>query len=322
MSTSAPEPIIVPDTPQDIYIPGPLRSTFAKEILRLSGDSGRAERADYCGRFCDRRDKNGHRKRRVQRCNCAFCFGCAPRKARGTFERWEKMLDLTVRTADFLEDGPSPHCATYIEARILHSKRDRNACEELLSGMEDQLCDELLIKRNAGLGTHFTTLPGYIENNAILRLLIVNAELKSEEWAAMFPPSATVKVINSPLCELPHLFKQMLQADFLKDLKPADRAEQEVLFAGMRRFRAHGISLGGEEKNDLFTSTENTSSTDALAATDEVLVNNSSDASIVPSAHNHDICEICGEPFIEQSQWFGADAPEPRPEEYRWHPSS
>lgn len=291
MSTT---PIIVPDTPQDIRIPGPPRSRFAKRFLERSGNAKRAERLDQCGRHRDLRDVNNHQKREYQHCMCPFCRHCAVYLAHKTFERWESTLKGIMDEFD----GP---CITFIEASIPHSQRSLERVEEGFKLLD-------------GMGIRWESSPGYKGNNLILRVLLLENSTM-EHWASIFPPDATVSVMTHPVCKLIHLFKVKLLALDVSEDDPIDRAEQAVLLDGVRRFRSHGIRIeAGNEENDLFAESE------VSANNSPEVLQQLENTIIAYGPPERDICSHCGEKFIEESQWVPKDAPELRDGEHRWYP--
>jgi len=159
----------------------------------------------------------------------------------------------------------------------------------------------------APFGPHFLAIPGYTKNNLILRMLVINTHIDFKSWTAMFPANARVKIIETSLVfsELSRLFRMLVDVIFIKDLSSTDRAQQEVLFSGMRRLRAYGI----KQEKELFAK-----------SVGKDFANNSSDGIASTPPHDNNLCSTCGKPYIEQSQWFDAGSPEPREEDYRWYP--
>lgn len=305
MTTST--PVIVSDAPQPIYLPGPLRSRFAKRFLELSGNDKRATRLDQCGRHRDLRDKNNHQKREYQHCMDPFCRYCSVYLARGTFKRWESTLTFLEAT-----DKVLPSTITFIEV-TLPLKRDRATAERFLS----TACDMLGGENPPG----WTLLVGYKDSSATLRMLVLDDDDRDicnahyiQSWAEKFPPQATVKVTIHPLTDLQYVFRSKLLALDISD-DSNGRAEQSALFAGMRRFRPIGIRiLSPEAERELFAKS------DVSANISPEELQSLEDTVIPPSPPGRDICPHCGEKFTEESQWFGADAPEPREGERRWYP--
>jgi len=296
----------------DIHIPGPPRSRFAKHYLELTGDEKRAERLDQCGKYQDIRCQHGHKKRKYHHCMDPFCRSCTIRLAHDTYKRWKGTLEFLESAKDL------PPTVTFIEI-TLPLARDRAAAEEFLSSA----CDMI-----GGEEPGWVFLAGYNGANALLRMLVIDEKQDQcdahhlQSWAGMFPVQAIVKVSIQPIHMISKVFREKLLA-FTPSDDPIDRAEQSALFAGMRRLRACGIRQSAEEPED--APTPYTCEEDLFAETD-VLANKSfaekqvlADTIISNGPPDPNICTHCGEPYTEQSQFFDADAPEPKEKDYRWY---
>jgi hypothetical protein len=308
MSTSA--QFIDPNDPrltealQEAYVHGPLRSHFAKKYYQLTGNLPRAERLDACGRFMDLRCRMGHIKREYQHCMDPFCTTCSVFLSHNTFDRWKPTLEFIESVT-----GVLPHdTLTFVEV-ICPLTRTRDAANDFLSAA----CGIV----ECG----WVYLAGYKESSAVLRIVslepavIESMERHVEQWVAKFSPKATVQVSVLPLNLLSKVFREQFLPPLDLSRDAYERAKQAALFAGMRRFRPQGIRrLTKSQELDLFADT-NTPANISPQQIEEL-----EHKPMRLRAQDPNICAQCGEKFIERSQWFGANDPQPRIGTYRWSP--
>jgi hypothetical protein len=299
--------------PQQIYIPGPLTSPFAKRLDEL-GEDKMARRAEDCGRFCKKRCSEGHLDIFRQRCAGAFCPDCGPRMLEETCERWELAIKEIMEASDVV-DG------VYLEFRI-PAQRDRKVANDLLNSIPSG--------DDSHFGVHWKRLVGYQNDRVIIKALCVDPHLctqhtKPANWALLagFPAGTITTAEHVHKFQLWWFFENKLMAPFvLKECE--DPAGQQALFKGMHRFRASGVELtkapeikplssDTPETEDFFTMDENS----LVNKSDE---SPSDDVTVVESkTPRQTLCSTCGRPHIQQTQWFVKDSHNPGPQECRWH---
>ena len=306
---------------QHLYTPPPLKSKFAITVAAL-GLPDHAERLDYCGRFQKLRDKNGHTTEKHQHCMSSYCKGCAYRNAIKTQKRWKGALNL-IETLPFDYSSSQLRALTYIEITMQQPSRSAEAMDAMFE-MVDKVT-QAGIAKNCGIpycnGPRWMVCPGYKGNLLTIRILIPNVELGTETWVAMFPANASVRAESDSVRALSEVFlRNLLRVDIPDD--PVDRAEQEVLFFNKHRFRARAsirdfvptqLKLR-EGEIDLFASTS------LIANKSNSTLLNTVIHGTVGVGINPEICQICGEKYTEQSQWFPVDHAAPAAHEIEWYP--
>jgi len=303
------------DEIQNVHIPGPPRSRFAKRYLEITNDAERAERLDQCGRWQDFRDKNKHKKRQHYHCMSGFCRNCVGNRFRALSKEYKDILASIHASGDY-------STVTFLEVSLPRPRRDRDDSEYHFGHFTDVIFSQTeLYGRETPCWCY---LPGYKDNNLIMRAVIANPsgqpEITNAEWNTHFHPSATVTVHTRHISNLSRLFHQsLLSIDCLSD-DAFDRAEQDALFLNMKRWRRYDIPSLFEDVPTSYTCEED------MFADTIVLANMSFEArqklgdTIISAVHpSRDICAHCGEPFDEQSQFFPPDAPEPAEKDYRWY---
>jgi hypothetical protein len=312
MSACGSVPSLSPDLSDPIYnipiaphTPGPPSSRFAKRLLALTDDVKLATRSDRCGMYRDKRDKNNHEKREYRFCMCGFCPGCLSRKMRKQFEQYSRRLAWMEASGTF-------ESVTYIDVTFPHESRNRADAERDFSYFIDVIARDCDMQDSDFPSPRWHWLPGYTGNstNLTARAIIVNPgdihhATTYKEWRKLFDPHVSINVTMVSISHISQLFRDK----FLLADPPADgfdRAEQEVLFMGMRRWRTR--ELPGNADVDLFVRGEE-------------LTNISENAgdSAPESQNSQDHCRHCGEIFDQESQWFAPDSPEPKQSEKRWY---
>ena len=308
MPTCAPSPeIIVSDVPFAPYIPGPPRSRFARQYLKLNGDPDRADRLDKCGRFYDKRDKNDHRGRVYQHCMAHFCPSCLTTRFRKLYNANESKLSTLESSGDY-------RTATFLEVRIPTETRSRKECVAVF-----QFFKQMIAEAMQPFGQdipRWTWFAGYRGQVAVMRALIANPksplpDLTHSQWKSYLDASVEITVHTRCISNLTYMFRNLLLQTDLPD-DPHDRAEQELLFAGMHMWCGFDLPFVPDFEEDLFASTEPL----ANISPDQV---NFLENVLQPTKVSSHYCPKCGEPWIEKSQWFSGDAPEPRESEKRWY---
>jgi hypothetical protein len=288
----------------DVYIPSPPESKFAK-ALAAAGEPAMAERADYCGRFAKERCAAGHIDITHQRCAGAFCIDCGPRMLKETCERWEPAVGEAMR---LLLD----YKGIYQEITI-PGGRSRKAADEFFGRLGD------------AMQNNWRHLVGYRNGRLVIRVLYVvptHLSAPTQQW----PEGTIISTENVHLFQLWWYFENRLMASHLpKD--STDRGEQQALFKGMHRFRSTGLSLKQHPSIpslSIDTPSEQDFFTDGFEFPVKMSDGSPSngESPVKSSTKRESLCSTCGLPHIERSQWFPKDAPNPRPSDCRWHPSS
>jgi len=308
MSTSA--RTIDPNDPRltqqilDVYIPSPPKSMFAKS-LAAAGEPGMAERADYCGRFAKKRCAAGHVDVTYQRCAGAFCIDCSPRMLKETCDRWQPAVDDAMR---LLLD----HHAIYQEISI-PGERSRASADEFFDSLGGMMQN------------NWRHLVGYRKGRLVIRVLYIvpnHIDAPKLDW----PEGTLISTERAHLFQLWWYFENRLMAAYLpKDA--TDRGEQQALFKGMHRFRSTGVRL--KQNPDILPLSADTPAEEdfftegmefPVKMFEGLVLSEATPAK--SAAKRKSLCSTCGQPHVEVSQWFDKDAPNPRPSDCRWRPSS
>lgn len=145
----------------------------------------------------------------------------------------------------------------------------------------------------------WTSLLGYNYDRIVMRALIITEQRPLAYWQAIWP-DAEIKVSVYPIYKLREVFRDQLVTP-LVIRSPKDRADQEVLFTGVRMFRAFGIRrIGGPNESTSLSVTGLTPTTDN------------------DHRHNGMICPECGQKAVMESQWFPPGHPIPSADQIRW----
>jgi hypothetical protein len=233
------------DTPLPISTNPPEPLTNPQAIaLDAYGLDKKARRLEDCGKFaravvC----KNGHYHHiEISLCELKYCPDCGERLAEEKIRVWDPILSMAERV-----DGR----LVYITIENPQATRSVE-CSTNISNVESTLRDEFYRIGAPALQGHFIGNPGWLGNNFITRILLVDmfvlndgapgvSSLPTDYWKNLFP-GCKVAVNVEKLSYLKYCFKKLVRP--LRIDSPEDRAEQEFLFHRKRQFRAVNVSLG------------------------------------------------------------------------------
>lgn len=226
------------DTIQEI--PPKFHSRHA-QVVADAGYYKKALRICECGRRMRKRAPDNCTVTLLQHCRTGFCDYCAGMLVDELCERWHRMLDLSIELAR------AAGIRRFTLVTILQPiASDTTQIKEFFGKINqaDILLALRKIKRDAVIDIDplLKRLRGHIAGSADTRVLYLHENLSTGDWLSLFP-KASVRVWYFPIERLHEVFKDSFLSPYIpKD--GAERGRQEVLFDGIHRFGADGISPG------------------------------------------------------------------------------
>jgi hypothetical protein len=250
-----------------------------RRLLELGADT-KAVRLNDCGNTFLRRCPVGHQYHGGRLyCSLAMCIACAPRRALEIHHRWQATEDAYA--------GAHPHAQlTFLDISI-RVPRDRDLAISIFERT----------RQITGTAPVWSYLVGFIGGWLRFRVLAVTQQ--RNDWHLIWP-GATIKSSVFPIYELRYVFSEcLLKVELPKS--PIDRAEQEVLFTAVHRFRARNIKrLAPHQENISVGGLDPNASTERFGPLDRRQ------------------CPKCGRMSHERSQWFPPGYVPRSPDEIRW----
>lgn len=250
-----------------------------RRLVELGADA-KAVRLHDCGSVYWRRCPNSHTWIAGRRdCGMPTCTRCAPLKALATHHRWQATQDAYA--------AAHPHTQLTLLDISLRVPRDRDLAISLFERTRQII----------GTAPVWSYLVGYIGGMLRFRVLVVTQQ--RNDWQLLWP-GATIKTVVLPIYEIRQAFTvYLLKTELPKS--PVDRAEQEVLFATVHRFRARNIKCIAPRNENI-----SVSEVDPQVLTQRF------------SAMDRKQCPKCGLFSHEHSQLFPPGQPPRSPDDLKW----
>jgi len=158
-------------------------------------------------------------------------------------ELWHYTLDLAIRAAREVDS-----IRKFTLVTVWQPIEENNAALKKFFGDIDQVKLMGPDFKNQDINAFFKQMRCHVDGKVETILIYLSDNLITGIWLSLFP-QATINVQYFPIEQLHEVFKERLLKPYIPQ-DGAERGRQEVLFNGIHRFAAEGISMGKAPEPD------------------------------------------------------------------------